>query len=59
MEKAEKISAEQMNEVKETLTNTAVGELEQGEDFEKLDYTTVEFGYIYLRDGSMNRSLKS
>lgn len=58
MEKAEKISAEQMNKVKETLANTAVGELEQGEDFEKLDYTTVEFGYIYLRDGKYESLFK-
>jgi len=58
MEKAEKISAEQMNEVKETLANTAVSELEQGEDFEKLDYTTVEFGYIYLRDGKYESLFK-
>lgn len=51
MEKAEKLSGDQLKEVKEILANTAVGELVEGEDFAELAHTTVEFGYIYLREG--------
>lgn len=50
MEKAEKLSGDQLKEVKEILANTAVSELEDGEDFVDLAYTKVEFGYIYLRE---------
>ncbi|MCX8525598.1 hypothetical protein OF897_16920 [Chryseobacterium formosus] len=50
MEKAEKLSGDQLKEVKEILANTAVLELEEGEDFVELARTKVEFGYIYLRE---------
>lgn len=50
MEKAAKLSIDQLKEAKEILANTAVAELEKGEDFTELAYTKVEFGYIYLRE---------
>lgn len=58
MEKAEKLLGDQLKEVKEILANTAVAELEEGEDFVDLAYTKVEFGYIYLREGKYESLFK-
>lgn len=58
MEKADKIPADQLKEVKEILANTAIVELEKGEDFTDLAYTKVEFGYIYSRENSYESLFK-
>ncbi len=38
-------------ELKENLANTALSVLKQGEHYEKLDYTTCEFGYLFVIEG--------
>lgn len=38
-------------ELKETLANTALGMLKQGEDYEQLAYTECEFGYLFVIEG--------
>ena len=50
MGKASKIPSDQIKEVKEILANTAMSQLQEGEDFGELVYTKVEFGYIYSRE---------
>lgn len=37
--------------LKETLANTALSMLKQGEDYEQLAYTECEFGYLFVIDG--------
>ncbi|MFC3158010.1 hypothetical protein SAMN05443633_104352 [Chryseobacterium arachidis] len=58
MEKVNKISGDQIKEVKEILANKAVTQLEQGEDFTELAYTKVEFGYIYSREAGYESLFK-
>jgi hypothetical protein len=58
MEKANKISNDQIKEVKEILANTAITQLEKSEDFTELAYTKVEFGYIYSREGNYESLFK-
>lgn len=38
-------------ELKENIANTALGILRQGEDYEDLAYTKVEFGYLFDFEG--------
>jgi deoxyxylulose-5-phosphate synthase len=37
--------------LKETLANTAISTLVQGEQYQDLAYTTVTFGYLFMIDG--------
>ena len=50
MERANKVPKEKLIEAKEFLANTALTQLEKGEDIYEFANTKVEFGYIYLRN---------
>lgn len=58
MEQATKIPSENLIEAKEILGNTAVNQLQQGEDYNNLAHTEVVFGYIYLRDDKFESLFK-
>lgn len=58
MEKANKLSGDQLKEIKEILANTAVAQLEKDEDFGELANTEVEFGYIYSREDNYESLFK-
>lgn len=51
--KKKKSEKNQINnkKLKENLANAALGMLKQGEHYEKLDYTTCEFGYLFVIEG--------
>lgn len=49
MEKVIKVPSAEIKQVKETLANIAIEQLEIGNDIDLFENTVVEFGYIYLR----------
>ena len=58
MESANKIPKEKIIGIKELLANTALAQLEKGEDMFEFANTMVEFGYIYLRNNDFEGLFK-
>jgi len=58
MERADKVPKDQLKEVTESLANTALTQLEVGDDVGEFAHTKVEFGYIYLRGGEYEALFK-
>lgn len=58
MVESNKVPKDKLKEAKELLADTALTQLEKGDDFEGLADIKVEFGYIYLRGNSYESLFK-